>query len=93
MPKVGDRREHLDLSAFLVIAWYAYRNRGTLKISALIRTFVTDATLYFLVMVAAQIHIQVSMSLQLVQTISFLAPPHHHYRRILQGLAQELSRQ
>jgi hypothetical protein len=66
MPRVADRGEHLDLSAFLVIAWYAYRNRGALKVSALIRTFVTDSTLYFLAMVAGQLYMQLSLSFQQV---------------------------
>jgi len=49
-----------EVSAFLVIIWYSYRNKGTLKLSALVRTIVTDATIYFLAMVTLQIYIQVS---------------------------------
>ena len=48
------------MSAFLVVVWYAYRNRGALKFSALIRTIVTEATIYFLAMVTAQTCMQLS---------------------------------
>lgn len=44
----------VELSAFAIIVWYIYRDRRTLKFSALIRTIVAEATVYFLVMVAAQ---------------------------------------
>jgi len=62
--------EHLELSAFLVIVWCAYRNKGTLKLSALVRTIVAEATIYFLVMVAAQTYIQLSISV--VKVLSLL---------------------
>jgi len=52
-----------ESSAFLVIAWYTYRNKSTLKFSALIRTMVTEATIYFLAMVALQTYVQLSLSL------------------------------
>lgn len=44
----------VELSAFIVIVWYTYRNRGMLKFSALIRTIAREATIYFLVMVVVQ---------------------------------------
>jgi len=59
---VADRGIHLELSAFLVVAWYTYRNKAVLKLSALVRTIVSEATIYFLVMVAVQTYIQISLS-------------------------------
>ena len=52
------RRTCVDLSAFIIIVWCTYRSRrrGTLRFSGLIRKIVTEATFYFLVMVAAQIY-------------------------------------
>ena len=44
----------VELSAFIVIVWYICRDKTTLKFSALIRTIVTEATVYFLAMVAMQ---------------------------------------
>jgi len=44
----------LELPAFLVVAWCASCNRGVLKFSAVIRTIVAEATIYFLAMVAVQ---------------------------------------
>ena len=67
---IADHGVHLELSAFLVMAWYAYRNKGALKISVLVRTIVSEATIYFLVMVAAQTCIQVSLSLTEVLALS-----------------------
>jgi len=52
-----------ELSAFIVIVLYTYRNKSTLKLSALIRTLVAEATVYFLVMVALQIYVQLSLAL------------------------------
>lgn len=52
-----------ELSAFLVIVWYTYRNKSTLKFSALVRTMITEATIYFLAMVALQTYVQLSLSL------------------------------
>ena len=60
---MADDGKHLELSAFLVIAWCAYRNMSTLKLSVVIRTIVTEATIYFLAMVAMQIYVQISFVL------------------------------
>ena len=65
-----DHGEHPELSAFLVIAWYTYRNKAALKFSALVRTIASEATMYFLVMVAVQTYIQMSLSLMKVQSLS-----------------------
>ena len=70
MPKIADYREHSDLSAFLVIVRYTYRNKRALKFSALIRAIVADASIYFLAMVAMQIYVQLSVGLTKVQTFS-----------------------
>ena len=56
-------RKHLELSAFVIVAWCAYRNVNTLKFSAVVRTIVAEATIYFLAMVALQIYIQLSFAL------------------------------
>jgi len=56
-------RKHLEISAFLVVAWCAYRNVSTLKLSAVVRTIVAEATIYFLAMVALQIYVQLSFIL------------------------------
>jgi len=53
--------ELLELSAFLAIVWYTYRIRSSLKFSALIRTIVTEATIYFLAMVAMQTYVLLSL--------------------------------
>lgn len=64
-----------ELSAFLVIIWYTYHNKSALKLSALIRTIAAEATMYFLVMVAAQTYVQISLSFTTgtAQQLSFLA--------------------
>ena len=59
-----------ELSAFLVIVWCTYREKSTLKFSALIRRIITEATIYFLAMVALQIYIQVSLVLTEVWSLS-----------------------
>ena len=59
-PEIANHGEILELSAFLVIAWWVGRNMRTLRISAVIRTIVAEATIYFLAMVALQIYIQLS---------------------------------
>ena len=72
---VADREVHSELSAFLVIALYTYRNKAALKFSALVRTIVSEATIYFLVMVAVQTYIQISLSVMKVQSpLSVSAP-------------------
>ncbi|KAF9646554.1 hypothetical protein BDM02DRAFT_3118500, partial [Thelephora ganbajun] len=64
-----------ELSAFFVIIWCMYRNKSALKFSALIRTIVAEATVYFLVMVAVQTYVQLSISLMrgIDEQLSFLA--------------------
>ena len=80
--------EHLELSAFLVIAWYTYRNIGMLKFSVLVRTIVAEGTIYFLAMVAIQVYCQLSLRLMKVQSPSFFRSlPHsaivnHGYPRV-----------
>ena len=59
---------HIEISAFLVIVWYIYWNKGAIKFSALVRTIAGDATVYFLVVVATQVYIQLSLSLMMVQS-------------------------
>ena len=71
--RIADYEVHLELSAFLVIVWYTYRNKSALKFSALVRTIAAEATVYFLVMVTAQVYIQLSLSLMEVYSLSFLA--------------------
>ena len=63
MLRVTDREEHLELSAFLAILWYTYRDQKMLKFSGLIRTLVGEATIYFLAMIAMQIYVQLSLNL------------------------------
>jgi len=53
----------VEVSAFLVIAFYVNRNRGTLRLSALLYRIAAESTVYFLAMVAAQIYIQMSFNL------------------------------
>ena len=66
MLNIADRGEHLDLSAFLVIARYTYHNKRMLKFSALVRAIVAEASIYFLAMLAMQIYVQLSVSLMQV---------------------------
>jgi len=68
IPRIADHRIRSELSAFLVIVCYTYRNKSALKFSVLIRTIAGEATVYFLVMIAAQIYIQLSLSLMEVCT-------------------------
>ena len=56
-----------ELSAFLVILWHTYQNKRTLGFSAIPHRLVASSTVYFLVMVAAQISVQVSVNLIQVQ--------------------------
>ena len=63
---IVDRGVHSELSAFLAIALYTYRNKSALKFSALVRTIVSEATIYVLVMVAVQTYIQISLSVMKV---------------------------
>ena len=62
--------EYSELSAFLVIVWYTYRNISTLKFSTIIRTIVTEATIYFLAMIAIQIYIELSLILMEVWSLT-----------------------
>ena len=59
--RVADYGKHPDLSAFIVVAWCTLRNTSALKVSALIRTIATEATIYFLAMVALQVYSQLSL--------------------------------
>ena len=76
MPRVIDGGR-LDLSAFLVIVQYTYRNKGALKFSALARTVVAEATIYFLAMIAVQVYIQLSLNVMEVWFRSFLTSVRH----------------
>ena len=69
-PSVFDHVEHLELSAFLVIALYTYSNKRALKFSAVVSTIVSEATIYFLAMVAVQTFIQISMNVMEVRSLS-----------------------
>lgn len=69
----ADHEARLELSVFLVIARYTYRNKSTLKFSALIRTIAAEATIYFLAMIAMQIYVQLALNLMEVCSSSFLA--------------------
>lgn len=60
IPRIAVHGKNLDLSAFLVVAWCAYRNISTVKLSVVVRTIVAEATMYFLAMVAVQIYVQLS---------------------------------
>ena len=71
MTRVADYWERLDVPAFLAIIWYSCRNRGTLRFSALIRTIVTEATIYFFAIVAMQIYVQLSLNLMEVESLSW----------------------
>ena len=61
--RIVDCMEHLELSAFLVICWYTYRNKTALKFSGLVRTIIAEATIYFLAMIAVQMYVQISLNL------------------------------
>lgn len=63
----------VEVSAFLVIAFYVHRNRGTLRLSALLYKIAAESTVYFLAMVAAQIYIQLSFNFTKVYLLQF--PP------------------
>lgn len=70
VPRVFDHGKHLELSAFLVIVRYTYRNKRMLKFSALVRAIVAEASIYFLAMIAMQIYVQSSVSLMKVWSFS-----------------------
>lgn len=61
--RIADHEDRLDLSAFLVVAWCTFRNMGVFKLSAVVRTIATEATIYFLAMVVLQIYSQLSFIL------------------------------
>ena len=67
---VADHEVHLELSAFLVIVLYTYSNKRALKFSAVVSTIVSEATIYFLAMVAVQTFIQISMNVMEVRSLS-----------------------
>jgi len=67
----ADRGVHLELSAFLAIAFYTYRNKSAFKFSALVRTIASEATINFLAMVAVQTYIQISLSVMEVKSLSW----------------------
>ena len=69
MLRIADHAKHLELSAFFIIVRYTYRNRGTLKFSALIRAMITEATIYFLAMIALQMYVQLSLIFMKVQSL------------------------
>ena len=56
----------IETSAFAVVIWYTYRDQNMLRFSALVRTIVKQATIYFIVIVAVQIYLQVYLSLGIV---------------------------
>ena len=76
MSGVADLGGRLELSAFLVVVQYTYRHKSTLKFSALIRTMVAEATVYFLAMTAFQIYAQLSLVVMNVQSLPVPAPRH-----------------
>lgn len=84
--KTTDHGECLDFSAFLVIALYANRNRRALKFSALVRTIVAEATIYFIAMVTAQTFILLSFTLMEVRPFTDfplrLAMVKHNHSRV-----------
>lgn len=88
-PEYSAYRESIEISAICTVVWYTYRNKRTLKLSALARVLVTEATVYFLVMVAAQIYIQLSFNLVKVWSLSVPASFPDNNLRSLQG--QQLS--
>ena len=65
---------HAEISAILTVIWYTYRNKGSLKFSALARVIMTEATIYFIIMLAAQIYIQVSFNLIKVLSLDSCSP-------------------
>ena len=69
MPRVAHHAKHLELSAFLVIVWHTYHNKTMLKFSALIRTIVAEATIYFLAMIALQMYVQLSLIFMKVRSL------------------------
>ena len=77
-PRIVDNGEHLELSAFLVMVWFTYREKSKLKVSVLIRTIIAEGTIYFLAMVALQIYIQVSFVLTEVWSLPIHTPFHDH---------------
>ncbi|KAF9780093.1 hypothetical protein BJ322DRAFT_1165342 [Thelephora terrestris] len=51
----------LEISAFAIIVWYTYRNRGMLKFLPLVRTIVMQAGVWFIAIVVTQIYVQASL--------------------------------
>ena len=69
-PPIANHRKHLDLSAFIVVAWCIFHNMRALKFSMVVRTIITDATIYFLAMVTLQIYSQLSFIFMEVLSLS-----------------------
>jgi len=60
---VADGGTNLDVSAFLVLAQYAYRDLRVFELSTVVRAIVTEGTIYFLAMLAIQIYTLLSFVL------------------------------
>ena len=58
----------IEISVFMVIVWYTYRNKDSLKFSALVRAIIAQATIYFLVIAGVQIYLQVALPFRTVRS-------------------------
>ena len=52
----------IEVSAFTIVVWYTYRNRSMLKLMVLVRTIVTQASIWFIGIIIAHIYIQANFS-------------------------------
>ena len=50
----------IEVSAFTIIVWHTYRSSHGLRLMALIRTIVIQASVWFIAIIITQIYVQVS---------------------------------
>ena len=72
----GSRRIVSDISAFCVIIWFAYSTATIFRFSSLVRTIVTDGTVYFIIVTVIQMLLVLSVSISDVRHRPLSIPTH-----------------
>ena len=60
----------IEVSAFAIVVWSTYPHVKMFKFLALVRTLVTQATMYFIVVIAVHIFVLVVASLGIVRSFA-----------------------
>ena len=69
----------IEVSAFAIVVWSTYPHVKMFKFLALVRTLVTQATMYFIVVIAVHIFVLVVASLGIVRSFA-------HFHGVLRWL-------